>query len=634
MSSIKLIFDVYKSGEFLGKQEFQDSAIIIGNSQSAQLRLDSAEIMPSHAVFNVLEQKITLVDLSTRGIIVNGETISSSTEVQHNDEIEIAEYKLTLKLQDSGFEDEEITNADNESPLPKVSAPKPSTKNETTSNQNTSNQKGEPSAFLGKLLEKHEAERSSEASVLEISQVRYLDLGGNIHDVKYFRPNNQKVKLGNGKKYRLAFIGEQIAWVPSAYAKFGWLMFPFTESNEVWDSDFYEHNTPTFDFVEWKEGTAHCSVPSDWDFFVQNGENRTSKQQMLASEASETGSLIQFPVNKDGSVVIESEYGYYILRMVPQSSKVVTSLAKEIDYPFWTILLLMSSIFGALSFYVYNAEPPPQTSIEEMGERFADLLLEEPPEPPKEDKKDANPDAGEGAKAKKEEGKVGKKDSKMKEAKGDKVEISQKQKDKEIVENAGIMGALADAGNLDGVGGLSGLDANLSGGIGGVLGAKGVQFGSGGLGSRGSGLGGGGSADGLGGLGNKGTGRGSSGYGTGGGSYGKKKKGGIGKIGGTPVILGALDKSLIDAVIKRNMNQIRYCYQRELTKNPSLGGKIVIKFFIAKDGSVSRAEVKSSSMGSKVVESCITGRFRRFKFPEPKGGGIVIVSYPFLFSPG
>ena len=29
----------------------------------------------------------------------------------------------------------------------------------------------------------------------------------------------------------------------------------------------------------------------------------------------------------------------------------------------------------------------------------------------------------------------------MKEAKGDKVEISQKQKDKEIVENAGIMGA-------------------------------------------------------------------------------------------------------------------------------------------------------------------------------------------------
>ena len=74
-----------------------------------------------------------------------------------------------------------------------------------------------------------------------------------------------------------------------------------------------------------------------------------------------------------------------------------------------------------------------------------------------------------------------------------------------------------------------------------------LGYGSGELGSTGSGLGGGGSADGLGGLGNKGTGRGSSGYGSGGGSYGKKKKGGIGKIGGAPIILGSLDKSLIDA---------------------------------------------------------------------------------------
>jgi len=24
----------------------------------------------------------------------------------------------------------------------------------------------------------------------------------------------------------------------------------------------------------------------------------------------------------------------------------------------------------------------------------------------------------------------------------------------------------------------------------------------------------------------------------------------------------------------------------------------------------------------------------RFRFPEPKGGGIVIVSYPFIFQPG
>jgi len=182
--------------------------------------------------------------------------------------------------------------------------------------------------------------------------------------------------------------------------------------------------------------------------------------------------------------------------------------------------------------------------------------------------------------------------------------------------------------------GTSGLDANLTGGVGGLIGAKGTQIGSGGLGSRGSGLGGGGTAEGLGGLGTKGIGSGRSGYGKGGGSFGAKGEGGIGTVGGDPIILGALDRSLIDEVIKRHMNQIRYCYQRELTKNPALGGKVVIKFVIAKDGTVSSASVKTTTMNNGAVEQCIVGRFMRMQFPEPKGGGIVIVSYPFIFSPG
>ena len=188
------------------------------------------------------------------------------------------------------------------------------------------------------------------------------------------------------------------------------------------------------------------------------------------------------------------------------------------------------------------------------------------------------------------------------------IEMQKKQVDKDIAENAGVLGALRSGDELDGVFGSS----NVNGG----------------LGSRG------GSADGLGGLGTKGRGSGRSGYGTGGGNFGKKGTGGTGKIGGDPIILGALDKSLIDAVIKRNMNKIGYCYQRELTNSPYLEGKITVKFVIAKDGTVSKASIKSSTMGSDSVEGCITGRFMRFRFPEPKGGGIVIVSYPFIFAPG
>lgn len=101
-----------------------------------------------------------------------------------------------------------------------------------------------------------------------------------------------------------------------------------------------------------------------------------------------------------------------------------------------------------------------------------------------------------------------------------------------------------------------------------------------------------------------------------------------------PVVLGALDRSVIDAVIKRNMNQLRYCYSRELTQNPGLEGRIVVKFVIARDGTVSSATTGSSTMASPRVETCLNARFQNFQFPEPAGGGIVIVKYPFVFSPG
>jgi hypothetical protein len=173
------------------------------------------------------------------------------------------------------------------------------------------------------------------------------------------------------------------------------------------------------------------------------------------------------------------------------------------------------------------------------------------------------------------------------------------------------------------------LKSELTEGIGGLIGAKGTQIGAGGLGSRSSGLGGGGTSESLGGLGSRGIGSGRSGYGT-----AQKAKDALpGVTTSAPIILGALDRSLIDGVVKKHMNQIRYCYERELGPNPTLGGKIVIKSIIGKDGAVSEASVDSSTMGNARVEECVVQRFMGMDFPQPKGGGIVIVSYPFEFSP-
>lgn len=99
-------------------------------------------------------------------------------------------------------------------------------------------------------------------------------------------------------------------------------------------------------------------------------------------------------------------------------------------------------------------------------------------------------------------------------------------------------------------------------------------------------------------------------------------------------ILGALDKTAIDETMRANVDLIRDCYEQALTANPRLRGKLVVKFAILKDGTVSTAATKSSTLNHPQVEDCINQEVMRFQFPTPKGGGMVIVSYPFVFEPG
>jgi hypothetical protein len=99
------------------------------------------------------------------------------------------------------------------------------------------------------------------------------------------------------------------------------------------------------------------------------------------------------------------------------------------------------------------------------------------------------------------------------------------------------------------------------------------------------------------------------------------------------VTLGALDKDVIAAVIKEEMGPIRGCYLTGLRRQPTLNGKVVIKFVVAADGSVAKADLKSSTMNDEGVEACVVDLFRGMAFPAPAGGGIVIVAYPFVFSP-
>jgi TonB family protein len=100
---------------------------------------------------------------------------------------------------------------------------------------------------------------------------------------------------------------------------------------------------------------------------------------------------------------------------------------------------------------------------------------------------------------------------------------------------------------------------------------------------------------------------------------------------GEPEVGGGLTKEIIRRVIRSHIHEIRYCYERELSKDPNLYGKIVVKFTILPSGNVHQAGIKSSTMGNENVESCILARVARWTFPKPYKGASVIVSYPFLF---
>jgi hypothetical protein len=117
-------------------------------------------------------------------------------------------------------------------------------------------------------------------------------------------------------------------------------------------------------------------------------------------------------------------------------------------------------------------------------------------------------------------------------------------------------------------------------------------------------------------------------------SDGNKGKAEISVLSGQAIVMGVLDKSLIDMVIKRNKAKFLYCYQPEMEKDPSLHGKVTLNFTISGDGSVSKSSTYKTTLNNETVEACLNEQMKRIRFPTPEGGAIVIVKYPFAFSAG
>jgi MYXO-CTERM domain-containing protein len=99
-------------------------------------------------------------------------------------------------------------------------------------------------------------------------------------------------------------------------------------------------------------------------------------------------------------------------------------------------------------------------------------------------------------------------------------------------------------------------------------------------------------------------------------------------------VTGPLDKDIIRRIVRAHINEVRYCYNTGLVKNPSLAGNVTVNFVIDGQGKVASSTVASTTLADTNVGACVANAVKRWMFPKPPGGALVTVSYPFDLAPG
>jgi hypothetical protein len=405
--------------------------------------------------------------------------------------------------------------------------------------------------------------------------------------------------------------------------------------------------TAEFPVLRWTDGEYRFTFARGMTGVVEEKGVRTPFGELVKSRKASSDDTIQsaywVPVPKAGAVRAEVG-GKLAIEARPRKPAPLKSAPfwERINYQFLNLFLVL--FFLQAGFIVAANNFPYDTDVlaDDLftnPSRMAKFVIKPPevqPKPPgrkgEAEKKEESGEAAE--KHKGDEGQMGKKDAQKTNARSAPKAIDPNAK--EIVKRTGLLGVLGrGGGGLSTVFGSSGLGGDLRGAVGNMFGpVVGDSSGLGGLGIRGSGSGGGGGGEtiGIGAVGTKGRGGGLGSYGTGVGGLGKKGDRDVNISTGTAVVMGSVDKELIRKVIQDHAAQIRYCYEQQLAVNPRLQGKISIKWVINGDGSASSAQIDRSgtTLDDDKVHECMMSRIVSWQFPKPKGGGIAVITYPWI----
>jgi hypothetical protein len=102
---------------------------------------------------------------------------------------------------------------------------------------------------------------------------------------------------------------------------------------------------------------------------------------------------------------------------------------------------------------------------------------------------------------------------------------------------------------------------------------------------------------------------------------------------GSVNVNGRLPPEVIERIVKQRFGRFRLCYEAALKTNPTLTGRITVKFVIDRTGAVAAARDGGSDLPDANAVACVVRAFGDLSFPQPEGG-IVTVVYPMMFFPG
>jgi TonB family protein len=658
-------FSVYDGDELLSTETLSQEIIKIGRLQTSDVRLDDDKVSRMHAVIEVTGPgEVFIIDLgSASGTLVNGEKINKR-KLQTGDEVQVGNKRLHVDI---------ITGTVAVASSPPVAmaagAGGATPVVDERAMSTMVDEESEPRAKIVPAASKTEDESGPKFNPFEVGARRAS------------RTPFANAVAEDGPEYGLVATGPALPSHEIETNERAIEVSVLWGDRNVLNVDYltpprdYYVGEPDVDEVDYVLGHdaigvdrmplciaagagVTAIVPEGAKGEATIGDQTRSFDLMRGQgdfqPSSTVAGALEFPVPEGGAVRMKHRDFTFIIKDVKAGKKVAGHAKMDIRP---MIYVAGAALFASLVLTMFYFQPPRPRGLSSdllaTDSRLIQFLMEpeelEEPEPEWLNGDDSQ-GGGTGKAHEGEQGQMG--DEKAEKTKNkygiqgpedNPDPVMAREQAEENARSAGIIGTLASMqGSFNAPTSPYGADFALGNDPTSALGAMtgndiGQNFGFGGLGLRGTGRGGGGLGQGTIGMGNFGTiGRGG-GRGAGEGGYGRGVGGFRGRSAGVPQVRsggaevrGSLSKEVIRRVVRRHINEVKFCYEQQLNARPDLQGRVTTRFVISPTGSVQSAMVANSSLRNEAVESCIVRAVRRWTFPAPDGGGVVVVNYPFL----